>query len=61
MLKLGEKSVRVKATGFGRVDLNVEHALTSIYQTNPDAVMFSIDIPSTWAQRPFEYGDIAFC
>lgn len=58
MLKLVEKGVRVKATGFGRVDLNVEHALTSIYQTNPDALMFGTDLPSTRAKRPFEYGDV---
>ncbi|MCM3046632.1 amidohydrolase family protein [Bacillus altitudinis] len=58
LLKLVEKGVRVKATGFGRVDLKVEHALTSIYQTNPDALMFGTDLPSTRAKRPFEYGDI---
>lgn len=58
LLKLVEKGVRVKATGFGRVDLNVEHALTSIYQTNPDALMFGTDLPSTRAKRPFEYGDV---
>ncbi|MGQ9024074.1 amidohydrolase family protein [Bacillus sp. 18-5] len=58
LLKLVEKGVRVKATGFGRVDLNVEHALTSIYQTNPNALMFGTDLPSTRAKRPFEYGDV---
>lgn len=58
LLKLVDKGVRVKATGFGRVDLNVEHALTSIYQTNPDALMFGTDLPSTRAKRPFEYGDV---
>lgn len=58
LIKLVDKGVRVKATGFGRVDLNVEHALTSIYQTNPDALMFGTDLPSTRAKRPFEYGDV---
>ncbi|MCC9090528.1 amidohydrolase family protein [Bacillus pumilus] len=58
LLHLVDKGVRVKATGFGRVDLNVEHALTSIYQTNPDALMFGTDLPSTRAKRPFEYGDV---
>ncbi|MES1037269.1 amidohydrolase family protein [Bacillus pumilus] len=58
LLKLVDKGVRVKATGFGRVDLNVGHALTSIYQTNPGALMFGTDLPSTRAKRPFEYGDV---
>ncbi|MGM0757910.1 amidohydrolase family protein [Bacillus zhangzhouensis] len=58
LLHLVDKGVRVKATGFGRVDLNVEHALTSIYQANPDALMFGTDLPSTRAKRPFEYGDV---
>ena len=58
MLKLVEKGVRVKATGFGRVDLNIENALTSIYAINPDALLFGTDLPSTRAKRPFEFGDI---
>ncbi|MFP3420670.1 amidohydrolase family protein [Bacillus sp. SIMBA_154] len=58
LLHLVDQGVRVKATGFGRVDLNVEQALTSIYQTNPDALMFGTDLPSTRAKRPFEYGDV---
>lgn len=58
LLKLVEKGVRVKATGFGRVDLNVQNALKSIYDVNPNALMFGTDLPSTRAQRPFEYNDI---
>ncbi len=58
LLKLVEKGVHVKATGFGRVELNVENALKSIYETNPDALMFGTDLPSTRAKRPFEYKDI---
>lgn len=37
---------------------NVESALKSIYETNPDALMFGTDLPSTRAKRPFEYEDI---
>ncbi len=58
LLKLVDKGIRVKATGFGRVELNVENALKSIYETNPDALMFGTDLPSTRAKRPFEYADI---
>lgn len=58
LLKLVDKGIRVKATGFGRVELNVEHALRSIYNVNPDALMFGTDLPSTRARRPFEVADI---
>ena len=58
LLKLVDKGVRVKATGFGRVEMNVENALKSIYRTNPDALMFGTDLPSTRARRPFDYADI---
>lgn len=58
LLKLVDKGIRVKATGFGRVKLNVENALTSIYEVNPAALMFGTDLPSTRAKRPFSYADI---
>lgn len=58
LLKLVDKGIHVKATGFGRVELNVENALKSIYDVNPDALMFGTDLPSTRAKRHFEYGDI---
>jgi len=58
LLRLVEKGVHVKATGFGRVELDVKNALKSIYEVNPDALMFGTDLPSTRAKRPFEYADI---
>ncbi|MER2030818.1 MAG: amidohydrolase family protein [Solibacillus sp.] len=58
LLKLVDKGVRVKATGFGRVELNVQKALREIYSINPDALMFGTDLPSTRAKRPFEVADI---
>ncbi|MGE7997542.1 amidohydrolase family protein [Lysinibacillus sp. NPDC093190] len=58
LLRLVEKGVRIKATGFGRVELDVEHALKSIYAINPEALMFGTDLPSTRAKRPFAYADI---
>lgn len=58
LLRLVDRGVRVKATGFGRVELNVEKALKEIYQANPEALMFGTDLPSTRATRPFETADI---
>ena len=53
LLKLAGKGVRVKATGFGRVDFDVRAALTELYAANPKALMFGTDLPSTRAQRPY--------
>lgn len=58
LLKLVDKGIKVKATGFGRVELDVLNALKSIYDVNPDALMFGTDLPSTRAKRPFEDEDI---
>ena len=58
LLRLVEKGIHVKATGFGRVELDVKNALKSIYEVNPDAPMFGTDLPSTRAKRPFEHADI---
>lgn len=53
LLKLAEKGVRVKATGFGRVNFDVAPALKEIYAANPKALMFGTDLPSTRAPRPY--------
>lgn len=58
LLKLVDKGIHVKATGFGRVELDVQKALQEIYSINPDALMFGTDLPSTRAKRPFEVADI---
>jgi predicted TIM-barrel fold metal-dependent hydrolase len=57
LLKLAERGVRVKATGFGRVDFDVPSALTELYAANPRALMFGTDLPSTRAPRPYVDGD----
>jgi predicted TIM-barrel fold metal-dependent hydrolase len=54
LLKLAEKGVRVKATGFGRVDFDVPTALKELYAANPDSLMFGTDLPSTRAPRPYQ-------
>lgn len=58
LLKLAEQGVRVKATGFGRVDFDVPTALKALYDANPKSLMFGTDLPSTRAPRP--YGDADF-
>ncbi|MBT0653587.1 amidohydrolase family protein [Geomobilimonas luticola] len=57
LLKLAGHGVRVKATGFGRVDFDVRTALQELYAANPEALMFGTDLPSTRAPRPYEDKD----
>jgi predicted TIM-barrel fold metal-dependent hydrolase len=57
LLKLAEKGVRVKATGFGRVDFDVPAALRELYAANPACLMFGTDLPSTRAPRPYRDED----
>ena len=49
--------MRVKATGFGRIDFDVRSALTDLYAANPRALMFGTDLPSTRAPRPYQDDD----
>jgi predicted TIM-barrel fold metal-dependent hydrolase len=58
LLKLAVRGVRVKATGFGRVDFDVRSALQDLYAANPDALMFGTDLPSTRAPRPYADDDL---
>jgi predicted TIM-barrel fold metal-dependent hydrolase len=57
LLKLAEKGVRVKATGFGRIDFDVRSALSDLYAANPQVLMFGTDLPSTRAPRPYQDED----
>ena len=45
----------VKATGFGRVDLDVEATLREL---DPAKLLFGTDLPGTRARRPFEPADL---
>ncbi len=56
--KLVEHGAKVKATGFGRVTLDVAGAVKAIASVNPEALVFGTDLPSTRAQRPFSPADI---
>jgi predicted TIM-barrel fold metal-dependent hydrolase len=58
LLRLVERGVRVKATGFGRVDLDVEATLRAVHAVDPGALLFGTDLPGTRARRPFEPADV---
>lgn len=58
LLKLAERGVYVKATGFGRGDLDVPEALRALYKANPGSLVFGTDLPSTRAPRSFAASDI---
>ncbi len=58
LLELVAAGSKVKATGFGRVQLDVPRALDRIARADPAALVFGTDIPSTRAKQPFMSADI---
>src|SRR5262245_31475727 len=58
LLELVAAGCKVKATGFGRVKMDVPKALEAVASKSPNALVFGTDIPSTRAQRPFEPSDV---
>ncbi|MCT7662123.1 amidohydrolase family protein [Mycobacterium deserti] len=58
LLDLVDKGAYVKATGFGRLDLNPAYAIGEIMKVNPGALVFGTDLPSTRAPRPFRDEDL---
>ncbi|MEU4430550.1 amidohydrolase family protein [Nocardia rhamnosiphila] len=58
LLDLVDRGARVKATGFGRVDMDVATALRRIHAVDPAALMFGSDLPGTRAGRPFRESDV---
>ena len=58
LLKLVEKGIYVKATGFGRVNFDIKDAIKQIVLANPNALVFGTDLPSTRAARAFRDTDI---
>lgn len=58
LLRLVSGGVHVKATGFGRVELDVASTLRDIHKENPGALMFGTDLPSTRARVPFHPDDV---
>ncbi len=59
LLKLVKQGIKVKASGFMRVDFDVKNALRQIYNINPTALMFGTDLPGTRASRQFSQNDLA--
>lgn len=58
LLKLVEQGVKVKATGFGRIDFDPSYAVRAIHDINPEALLFGTDLPSTRAKTPFQESDV---
>ena len=48
-----EKGVKIKATGFGRIDFDPIPVMKKINDINPKSLMFGTDLPSTRAKIPF--------
>jgi len=59
LLRLVERGAKVKASGFGRVDLDVASTLQAIADVDRSALLFGTDLPSTRARRPFSNTDLA--
>jgi predicted TIM-barrel fold metal-dependent hydrolase len=57
LMSLVEQGARVKASGFGRVELDIAQALRDLYQANPQALMLGSDLPGTRAPRTFQHSD----
>jgi predicted TIM-barrel fold metal-dependent hydrolase len=58
LLRLVERGAKVKATGFGRVRLDVPTALREIAAVDPGTLIFGTDLPGTRAERPFVEADV---
>ncbi len=58
LFELVDQGVKVKATGFGRLDFNPIALIKKIYSINAEALLFGTDLPSTRAKEPFSSGDI---
>ena len=53
-----DRGMRVKATGFGRLHLDIADALRRIDAVNPQALLFGTDLPGTRAPRAFTAADL---
>ena len=57
LLSLLRDALAIKATGFGRLDLNVNDTLRKIHEANPNVLMFGTDLPSTRARKVYSDQD----
>jgi len=58
LLDLARRGVRIKASGFGRLEADPIPLLRQLYAANPDCLMFGSDLPSTRASRPYREADL---
>ncbi|SCX40837.1 Predicted metal-dependent hydrolase, TIM-barrel fold [Klenkia marina] len=58
LLRLVETGAVVKATGFGRVELDVADTVRQVLAVDPRALVTGTDLPSTRARRPFTDADL---
>lgn len=58
LLRIVEAGVKVKASGFGRLDFPAVDAIREIMDIDPTALMVGTDLPSTRAEQPFEDADL---
>ena len=58
LLDLVRAGAKVKATGFGRVTMDVPATLSAIATVSDSALIFGTDMPSTRARRAFQADDI---
>lgn len=57
LFALAEKGIKVKATGFGRVDFDVKAVVEQLVAIDPECLMFGTDLPSTRAPVPYNDAD----
>ena len=58
LLDAVDRGTRVKATGFGRLHLDIADSLGRIDAVNPQALLFGTDLPGTRAPRAFTAADL---
>ena len=58
LLRLVASGARVKATGFGRLALDVAATLHAVAAADPAALLWGSDLPGTRARRPFAPADL---
>ena len=57
LLPLMREGLTIKATGFGRLDMDIPETIKRIHEISPDALMFGTDLPSTRAPRIYSDQD----
>lgn len=58
LLQLVSYGVKVKASGFGRLDFDWMWALRELVNVDPSSVVFGSDLPGTRVERKFDWSDV---